>query len=145
METKTAEMLNSLVQLEEDAVRSCDQASTACDVMAIKNKVRELREQHARRSRVLAQLLLADGQHVVRRDEKGFLVEGFAPRMAGAEEVLTGLRQDEELVARAYCTVLARELPDEVRAAVVRAEEEEKEHLAWIQRALAERAWERAA
>lgn len=145
MDQKTAEMLNSLVQLEEDAVRACDQATTACDVMAIKSKVREMREQHAHRSAVLSRILIADGQHVVRRDEKGFLVEGFAPQMAGPEEVLAGLQRDEALVARSYGSVLAHELPAEVRAAIERAEQEEREHSAWIQGALADRAWERAA
>ena len=136
MDARIVEMLNSLVELDQDAVRAYDQAITACDVMDVEIGLREFREQHERHVRILTARLLAEGEHVIKEDEKGYLLEGFASQMAGVEEALKGLRQDEELTNRAYRSVLAHELPADVREVVECAYNVEKHHLSWIQSAI---------
>ncbi len=66
-------------------------------------------------------------------------------RSLTVEDVLEGIRGNEQLTNTLYAKALARALPDEVRELLLRIRGEEQHHLHWTQRAIAQRSWEETA
>jgi hypothetical protein len=53
------------------------------------------------------------------------------------------MRTNEQLTTSSYARALAKPFPDAVLEIVRRGDADERRHLAWIERALDERLWER--
>jgi len=147
MAKELIDRLNDLIQLDVDAVRAYEQAIDACDAADIKSKLNEFKGDHERHITDLSAVVSAEGgTPEVKRDIKGFLIEGFTAIVShGDHSALLAMHGNEELTNRIYRAALDEELPQDVRAPVERNYEDEQRHLAWIKEALDTRAWEKAA
>jgi rubrerythrin len=80
----------------------------------------------------------------VEPDVKGVVIGALThpQRSLTVEDVLAGIRGNEQLTGTLYAKALARGLTGEARDVIARIRAEEHHHLAWVERALARRAWE---
>lgn len=140
--------LNSLIRLDVDAVHAYDQAIDACTMPELKNRLTEFRGDHDRHIRDLSdQVRALGGQPDVRKDWKGFLIQGFtAIASQGDHSALVAMRGNEELTNRSYQAALQMsDITPEVRSVLEKNYADEQRHLEWIKAQLDARVWERKA
>jgi len=145
---KVVEKLNSLIKLDVDAVHAYDQAIEACEILTIKDTLTEFRNDHERHIHDLSQQVTRlGGTPEVRRDLKGFVIEGFTALMSqGDRSALMAMRGNEELTNRMYQAALENEdLPAEVRTVLERNYADEQRHVAWIKNQLNIHVWDKVA
>ncbi|UQA56365.1 DUF2383 domain-containing protein [Polyangium aurulentum] len=144
MNKKIVEKLNDLIQLDTDAVLAYQQAIVGCEVTEILDHLKRFQDDHQRHIGDLAELVRAAGEEpMIKRDLKGFLIEGFtAIASRGDRGALMAMLGNEELTNMRYEAALEMELPDEVRAVVERNREDERRHLEWIKEAVAGSFWD---
>ncbi|QKT03136.1 ferritin-like domain-containing protein [Ectothiorhodospiraceae bacterium 2226] len=144
-----AERLVALAQLDIDAVHAYGQALEHVGDPDIHARLSEFRADHERHIESLTDLIRGLGERPpsLSRDFKGFFIEGFTAlrSLSGTEGALEAMKTNESLTNHRYNDALAIPLPAEVRAVVQRNLADEERHLAYIEQALRERAWERAA
>lgn len=137
--------LNSLIQLDIDAVHGYDQALENIDVHMLREQLSAFREDHLMHFRDLSALVrtLGGTPSDYSRDFKGFLIEGFtALRSAtGTEGALKAMETNEKLTNRKYDEATSWDLNLEARSRIVNNYEDEKRHLRFIQQALQEHTW----
>jgi uncharacterized protein (TIGR02284 family) len=143
MDTKIVDKLNELIQLDTDAVLAYQQAIDACEVSEIASKLRSFQDDHQRHIGDLAELVrAAGGEPMIKRDLKGFLIEGFTAIMSrGDRSALVAMLGNEELTTTIYRAALEAKMPNEAREVVERNFQDEQRHLAWIKDAIAARLW----
>jgi len=145
---EVSDKLNDLIKLDVDAVHAYDQAISACTLLEVKDRLIEFRGDHDRHIRELAQIVRSFGvEPEVRRDWKGFFIEGFTAIMSqGDHSALLAMRGNEELTNRQYQSALGlADLSPEVRSLLERNFSDEQRHLQWIKSQLDARVWERKA
>lgn len=143
MDKKVTESLNALVQLDTDAVLAYQKAIEACEVSEILRQLKSFQDDHQRHIGDLAELVrAAGGEPAIKRDLKGFLIEGFTAVMSrGDRSALMAMLGNEELTTRTYEAALKTELSADARAVVERNFADESRHLAWIQEAIHGEFW----
>lgn len=143
---KAIKILSDLIHLDVDAIHAYDQAIDHIDVVAIKDRIIEFRDDHERHVTDLsAEIRRLGGEPPKRgRDLKGFFLEGFtAVRAAtGTEGALKAMHTNEELTNRRYQDALDSGLPAEALDVVRRNREDERRHLAFIDQVLRDKMWE---
>jgi hypothetical protein len=79
-------------------------------------------------------------------DVKGVVIGALSEpsRPLTAEDVLFGMRGNEQLTGSIWAKALAKPFPAGLRPMLERARADERHHLEWIERALSRRLWERA-
>jgi hypothetical protein len=144
MDKKIVDQLNALIQLDTDAVLAYQQAIDACEVPEIHRKLKEFQDDHQRHIGDLTEFVrLAGEEPKIKRDLKGFFIEGFtAIASRGDRSALMAMLGNEGLTNLRYEAALQMELPDEVRAVVLRNRQDEGRHLAWIEEAIAGSFWD---
>ncbi len=147
MDTQTViERLESLMQLDHNAVSAYDQAIERVDVPAVREKLEEFKADHERHIVDLDTLIrrLGGTPKEISRDVKGSLIEGFTAlrSITGTEGSLKAMKSNEQLTNRQYDDALSLELPDEVREVVERNRDDERRHLAFIEASIDRRVWE---
>jgi uncharacterized protein (TIGR02284 family) len=148
MENKEViELLNDLIRLDVDALHAYSQAIDACKHAEIRGKLSEFRADHERHVENLSgEVQSLGGTPDVRKDLKGFLIEGFtAIASRGDRSALLAMRGNEEVTTRTYQQALEKDLPAGVVAAVTNNFADERRHLAWIKSAIDRKLWEKAA
>lgn len=149
MARNAIEIMNDLIQLDVDAIRAYEQAIDACEIVSIQEKLRLFQGDHERHVTDLSALVRARGaEPKVKRDLKGFLVEGFtAIASRGDHSALSAMRGNEVLTTRTYKSALDDLDPAEAEARRIIAKnyDDEQRHLAWIKDALDRKLYERAA
>jgi len=142
----TAE-LAELVQLDLDAIVAYDRALDGVNVPPIAATLASFKLDHQRHVLELSQLLLVMGvtPPESKPDMKGTLLGGVTGLRArfGTEQALRAMVPNEELTTSTYARMLAKPFPEEVLELVRRNAADEQRHLAWIERAIDERAWQR--
>ena len=142
---KMLERLNDLIALDYDAVGAYEAAINRIDVESLRTSLREFQRDHERHiqelSRVVTQL---GGKPRKKPDAKGFILKGFTAvtSMMGNEAALQAMRGNELLTNRTYRMALDEEWSNETRAIIERNYSDEQRHLAFIEQALRNRAWE---
>jgi uncharacterized protein (TIGR02284 family) len=145
---KVVEKLNSLIKLDVDAVHAYDQAIEACEILTIKDTLTEFRNDHERHIHDLSeQVRMLGGTPEVRRDLKGFVLEGFTALMSrGDRTALMAMRGNEELTNRMYQAALEmEEMSAEARTVIERNYADEQRHLSWIKNQLNIQVWDKVA
>ncbi len=129
--------LNSLIQLDIDAVHAYGQAMKNVDDPVIKGRLTDFQGDHQRH--------ITDLSSVVRKmggtppnfspDFKGFLIQGFtAIRSAtGTVGALKAMEMNEKLTNRTYSNALGWSLTPEAKLVVERNYSDEKRHLEYVQ------------
>lgn len=142
-----AETLERLVHLDLDAVLAYDRALGAIGHGPIAAQLSEFRLDHQRHVLEFSRLLLAMHRTPpeARPDVMGTILGGVTAVRArlGTGQALQAMRDNEQLTTSTYARALAKPLPPDALELVRRGADDEQRHLAWIERALDERVWER--
>lgn len=141
--------LERLYALEVDAAHAYGSGVALVRPGAVHAELRLFGLEHQRHAIELHQAILDLGYLApeVEPDVKGVVIGALtAPRRRlTLEDVLEGLRGNEQLTNSVYAKALARPLPPEVRALVERLRADERQHLDWLERMVARRVWEHEA
>jgi uncharacterized protein (TIGR02284 family) len=144
-EKEVADKLNSLIQLDIDAVHGYNQALEHIDVPTVKDRISEFRDDHQRHIRDLSSLVASMGEKPPEfsPDFKGYIIKGFTSfRSAmGTEGAIKAIEMNEKLTNKKYSEATTWDLSAEAMNLVDRNYEDEKKHLAYIEQALRERPW----
>jgi uncharacterized protein (TIGR02284 family) len=142
------ERLESLMQLDHNAVQAYEQAIARIDIPAVREKLEEFRADHERHIVDLDVSIrqLGGEPEELSRDLKGTLLEGFTAlrSVAGTEGALKAMKTNEQLTNRQYDDALSLDLPQEIREVLERNRDDERRHLAFIDASIDRRVWEGA-
>jgi hypothetical protein len=138
--------LVSLAQLEVDAVVAYDGAIAAMGEGTVARELSGFKVDHERHIVDISQALLAMGKTApqLKPDLKGSILGsmmGLWSRL-GTARALQAMRANEQLTTSSYARALAKPFPEHLLAIIRRGDADERRHLAWIERALDQRAWE---
>lgn len=137
--------LNSLIQLDMDAVQAYEQALDHIDMMMIRIQISDFRDDHQAHIRNLSALVHALGGNPTEysRDLKGFLIEGFTAlrSVTGTEGALKAMQSNEKLTNAKYEAALSWDLTGDAREQVREHYNDERRHLIYIQQTLKEHNW----
>lgn len=140
--------LNSLTQLDIDAIHAYDQALSHIDVLSIKDQLTQFRDDHHRHVRDLSDAIrrLGGQPPSFQKDFKGFLIQGMtsARSSTGTEGALKAMKTNEQLTNRNYSQAVNMGFPDDIKAIVERNFRDEQRHLATIEQWINTAAWEQA-
>jgi hypothetical protein len=133
--------LTRLFAVEVDAVQAYGAAVALVGPGPIQDEL-----EHQRHALLVQEQIVARGFRLpdVEPDVKGVVIGALThpQRSLTVEDVLAGIRGNEQLTGTLYAKALARGLTGEARDVIARIRAEEHHHLAWVERALARRAWE---
>lgn len=140
--------LNSLIQLDIDAIQAYGMALRNIDLPVIADQLRRFQADHQRHITDLSPIVVRHGGEVPKptADFKGFVIAGFtAIRSAtGTEGALKAMKTNELLTNSSYQKAVGMGLPADVATVVQRNFEDEQRHLLFIETTLRERPWESA-
>ena len=146
-DAEIAAELAELVRLDVDAVLAYDRAIGAIGEGSVSRTLASFKLDHQRHVLELSGALLAMGVEPpeAQPDLKGTILGGVTAVRArlGTGQALQAMRTNEQLTTSSYARALAKPFPDHVLEIVRRGDADERRHLAWIERALDERLWER--
>ncbi len=138
--------LTRLFCVEVDAVQAYATAVALVGPGAIRDELTLFGLEHQRHAVVIEEQITRRGHSApdVEPDVKGVVIGALTPpsRPLELEDVLTGLRGNEQLTGSLYAKALAKKLPDDLREILAAMHGEERRHLDWTERTLARRAWE---
>ncbi len=129
--------LNSLIQLDIDAVHAYDQAIKNIDDPVIRDRMADFRGDHQSHITDLSALVrkMAGAPPAFSPDFKGFLLQGFtAIRSAtGTAGALKAMETNEKLTNRTYSDAVGWNWTPEAKVMVEKNFSDEKRHLEYIQ------------
>jgi hypothetical protein len=138
--------LTRLFSVEVDAVQAYGAAVALVGPGPIQEELALFGLEHQRHALVLQEQIVSRGFRLpdVEPDVKGVVIGALThpQHSLTVEDVLAGIRGNEQLTGTLYAKALAKGLPPELRELVARIRAEEHHHLEWVERALARRAWE---
>lgn len=129
--------LNSLIQLDIDAVHAYEQAIKNVDDPVIRERLADFRADHQTHITDLSALVhrMAGTPPAYSPDFKGFLLQGFtAIRSAtGTAGALKAMEMNEKLTNRTYSDAIGWNWTSEAKVMVEKNFSDEKRHLEYIQ------------
>jgi uncharacterized protein (TIGR02284 family) len=135
-----ADKLNSLIRLDADAVNAYTQAINRIEEPDIRKQLESYRDDHKAHIDSLTEIIENLGEQPVEptKDLKGFLIEGFTKirSMGGTPAALQAMENNEKLTNRKYAEATEWDMSNEVHQVITMNYQDEKEHLASIQRHL---------
>jgi hypothetical protein len=138
--------LTRLYSVEVDAIQAYGAAVALAGPGPIQAELSLFGLEHQRHGILLQEQIVRRGYALpdVEPDVKGVVIGALTwPRRSlTLEDVLDGIRGNEQLTGTLYAKALAKPLPDDVRELLLRIRAEERHHLHWMERALARRPWE---
>jgi len=141
--------LNDLIQLDYDAVQAYERAIARIDNEGIRGELEAFKRDHERHIVTLGDSVrdLGGAPIDLRRDMKGLLLEGLTlvRSVTGVEGALKAMRTTEEITNDVYDEAFQISMPSTVREVVEQGRDDERRHLAYIQRVIAQITWSRRA
>lgn len=141
--------LSRLYTLEVDAAHAYSVALALVGAGPLHGELRLFGLEHQRHVLALQEALLSLGHHPPEAapDVKGVVIGALTPpqRPLTLEDVLGGMRGNEQLTSSVYARALAKPFPKGLRDLVQPLHEDERLHLDWMERMVARRIWESAA
>jgi hypothetical protein len=141
--------LSRLFSVEVDAVQAYGTAVALVGPGPIQDELALFGLEHQRHAIAVQEQIARRGHHSPDRepDVKGVVIGALTrpQRSLTIEDVLSGIRGNEQLTGSLYAKALAKPLPNEVRELLTRIRAEELHHLDWVERAISRRAWEASA
>ncbi|MBI3555603.1 MAG: DUF2383 domain-containing protein [Deltaproteobacteria bacterium] len=139
--------LDSLAQLDIDAVHAYTAAIDRIDLPDVKEQLTVFRGDHERHIVELSPFVERMGGKPPKRtpDFKGFLIQGFTAvrSMISNESALKAMKSNEELTNKSYDKALELQLPQDIRAVIEKNRGDERRHLAYVNKCIEDRVWER--
>ena len=150
MDKEMVDNINSLIQLDIDAVSAYEEALKKIEHPRINDRISEFKADHEHHIERLSDALRAAGEIPVERsvDFKGFFIGGFTSlrSLTGDEGALKAMRSNEQLTNKKYKEASEEWiLEPSVAGIVANNYEDEKRHLSYIQQAIESKAWEESA
>ena len=150
MDKEMVDNINSLIQLDIDAVSAYEQAIEKIEHPRIREKLSEFQSDHEHHIDRLSDVLRSEGETPVERspDFKGFFIEGFTSlrSLTGDEGALKAMRSNEELTNKKYKEATDEwDLDPSIAGIVANNYEDERRHLAYVEQAIESRVWEESA
>lgn len=147
MDSSQIQKLQSLAQLDVDAIGAYEAAIKGARHEEVRAKLSEFRVDHARHVQDLNALILKYGGQAVemKPDFKGAVLKTMTQFSGalGTEASLLAMVANEEITNRSYDAALKSDWDAEARAVLERNRDDERRHLAWIKQAIRERPWTR--
>ncbi len=138
--------LNSLIQLDIDAIHAYEQAMKNVGEAYIRDQLAEFRNDHHNHFRELSAVVQGMGgtSPEYSPDFKGFIIQGFTAlrSMTGTEGALKAMETNEKLTNKTYEEASGWDLPLDAISLVRSNFDDEKLHLRYIQTSLRDRIWE---
>lgn len=135
------EQIMGLILLDRAAAEAYRLAIDVCKTPEIKEQLEGFRADHERHERELLNELGAAPPD--QPDERGQCIRRYTELSAREERTaLVAMRANEELTNDAYASVLASDLPDQVRRMVEANWQDERRHIRWIHEEIRTRSWE---
>ena len=139
--------LNRLIQLDYDAVQAYERAIARIDNGGIRRELESFKSDHERHIVTLGDCVrdLGGMPTDLRRDVKGLLLEGLTVvrSVLGTEGALRAMRTNEEISNKVYDEASQISMPSTIRDVVEQNRDDERRHLAYIQRVIAQISWSR--
>lgn len=142
---KTIEkVMNHLIQVDIDAYHAYEDAIKAINESDIQKQLTVFQKDHQRHIEELSDLLKKLGGKPIERtrDLKGFLIEGMTmvQSLRGTTGILKAMVTNEKITRKQYSDALEYEgFTKEVKQLIEQNFQDEKRHLAWVEKKLAER------
>jgi uncharacterized protein (TIGR02284 family) len=137
MDSSMLKKLNSLIQLDIDAVYCYDKAIERTDDRDISDNFQNFRGDHEQHIDALSAIVSENGGEPPERspDMKGYLLEGMtALRSAsGTEGALKAMESNEKATTKNYEEAQDWAVPPDIHAVLAKNWDDEKRHLAYIQ------------
>jgi hypothetical protein len=137
--------LARLYTLEVEAAHAYAAAVAAVSSGPVQEELSLFGLEHQRHAIELHQAILSLGYNApeVTPDVKGVVIGALTlpRRRLTLEDVLEGIRGDEQLTNSVYAKALAKPLPAETRELLERLRGDERRHLAWADRMVSRRIW----
>lgn len=137
------EKLASLVQLDIDAVHAYKEAIDKAEDHQVREHLTLYRQDHERHISDLSTEIrrLGGSPPEFALDFKGYLIKGFTSLRSatGTEGALNAMHTNEKLTNKEYEAAKYWDLPRELKQLIALAREDERRHLEYIERALAEK------
>ena len=137
--------LTRLYALEVDAAQAYSAAVAAVVPGRLADELALFGLEHQRHVLVLHELIAGLGYSVpaVTPDVKGVVIGALTPprRRLTLEDVLEGVRGNEQLTNSVYAKVIAKPIPAGLRARLVALRDDEERHLFWAERMVSRRVW----
>ncbi len=137
--------LQSLAQLDVDAIGTYEAALKRVDVPMLVEELGEFKADHERHVRSLNALIAKYGGQPVsfKPDLMGSVLKGFTSvtSMMGNEAALIAMIGNEELTTRTYQAALKLEWSPEEKTVIESHYADEQRHLSWIRDAAKSRRW----
>ncbi len=138
--------VNSLIQLDIDAVHAYQQAIEHIDVTDVKNQLVQFKHDHENHVQNLSEVVrkLGGQPPEFSRDFKGFVIQGFTAlrSVTGTEGALKAMKSNEELTNSSYDDALSWDVTTEVRNVIQKNRDDEKRHLRYIEQCIENCVWE---
>lgn len=145
---ETLKHLEALIHLDIDAVHAYKAAIDRIDLVDVKAKLTEFREDHVRHIRDLSQLIVRFGgvPPKMTPDFKGFVIEGFTAlrSMIGNESAIRAMKSNEMLTNKNYDKVLKVDFPTDVKTVIEKNRDDERRHLDYINKCIDVEVWTRS-
>ncbi|HEY6004544.1 MAG TPA: ferritin-like domain-containing protein [Anaeromyxobacter sp.] len=140
--------LGRLYSLEVDAAHAYCNAVAFAGGGPIQTELRLFALEHQRHVLVLLETIVQLGRVApdAKPDVKGVLIGALTPprRPLGLEDVITGMRANEQLTNTVYAKALLRPFPRGLRELLEPLAHDERHHLEWMERMVSRRIWETA-
>lgn len=128
--------LNSLIQVDIDAVHAYEQALSSIDEPLIKERMLSFQEDHLRHIEELSREVrnLGGTPTEYSKDFKGYLIEGFTSlrSITGMDGALKAMEQNEVLTNKKYGNALDWDIPPPAKGLIEKGATDEQMHLQFI-------------
>jgi len=137
MDKSMLKSLNSLIQLDIDAIYCYDEAIKRIDDRAIATTLEGFRNDHQRHVDALSALVAGDGGTPPEQspDMKGRLLQGMTAlrSVTGTEGALKAMEMNEKKTNEEYSEAQSWDVPPDVHAVLEKNLDDERRHLAYVQ------------
>jgi uncharacterized protein (TIGR02284 family) len=143
---KIIEACSELIRVDLEAIEEYDAAIQHIEEEEIVHHLKAFRHDHARHVEELSQIVRRLGVTPPEKAGAGGKWRSVKTKMAGAmgtESALKSMRKNEELTNKQYGEQASQPFPEAVLEVVQRNYRDEQRHLAWIEKALNGRIWEK--
>ncbi|WKZ31933.1 MAG: ferritin-like domain-containing protein [Thermodesulfobacteriota bacterium] len=150
MENKEiAKELISLCKIDIDAVHAYNQALRHLDIAGVRNEIESFRGDHERHIKELSDAIRTFDEEPPEfsKDFKGYLLDAFTRvrSLTGAEGALKALKGGEEMTNRNYSNAVKMAFPPPLKSLIEKNYRDEQRHLNYIEQAIRDQVWKKAA
>ena len=139
--------LNSLIRLDNDALSAYNKAIDAIKEPEINSEVIRFRSDHKRHVELLSDLITKYGGVAAKgeQDVRGFFLGTAATiqSLTGLHGTLNAMLTGEQMTNKNYSQAIEWNVPEDVQFVLKAKYEDEKRHLRFFEKAVADKVWEK--